>query len=478
MAVDYLPTILIIIFVVAISLVLFYGSRRIAALTKAHHVIQYLIVSIIRGPVVVAILSYGFVAAVESAIDLNADYVPSFFHPESLLLIVQLIILAVSVRTAGVVIKQTMPSLTKAREADRILVYLVYTLGLVTLAYIVLTSPISPGVAANVWAVVNFLTGVFMTYLGVYVVNVVFKHYSQAIEGKESRLRTTITFVRRLILSLVALIGVAAATFTSFPAAGGLIASLFIAAGFASIVIGLAAQASLSNLVAGMVISTSQPFKIGEAVLFSNEWCWVEDIRLTFTVLKTWDNRRLMVPNQLFLNNTIVNYDANDSSKLCIVLVTITYESDMDRAIEILKDVARRHPDFLPVGNLPVVHVMDFTESGINLRLLSRAKDQPTNFQMSKDILYEVKKLFDSNDIRLAFPRRQVVIDSLPNTAEGESAKWIPASNRLGPSKQVRNLARNSASVGSAALEENEIPAKNVPKSIVAPTDVDYSKTS
>ena len=170
-----------------------------------------------------------------------------------------------------------------------------------------------------------------------------------------------------------------------------------------------------------MVISTSQPFRIGEAVLFANEWCWVEDIRLTFTVLKTWDNRRLMVPNQLFLSNTIVNYDTNDSSKLCIVYVTITYESDVDKAIEILKEAARLHPDFLPAGNLPVVHVMDFTESGINLRLLGRAKDQPTNFQMSKDILYEVKKAFDANGVQIAYPRRKITIDHGPMSTEVNS---------------------------------------------------------
>ncbi|MGI0090429.1 MAG: mechanosensitive ion channel family protein, partial [Nitrososphaerales archaeon] len=170
------------------------------------------------------------------------------------------------------------------------------------------------------------------------------------------------------------------------------------------------AQASLSNLVAGMVISTSQPFKIGDALSYANEWAWVEDIKLTFTILRTWDNRRLIVPNQMFLTSTMINYDAVDSSKLCIVYVTITYESDLDRAIEILKQAARRHPDFLPAGNLPVVHVMDFTESGMNLRLLSRAKDQPTNFQMSKDILYEVKKAFDGSGIEIASPRRQIVM--------------------------------------------------------------------
>jgi small-conductance mechanosensitive channel len=337
-------------------------------------------------------------------------------------------------------VKQEIPNLIKAKEADKILVYSVYTAGLIALAYIVLSSPLSPVVTASIWAVLSFVTGLFMTYLVVYIVNVVFKRYSGVIENKEASLRTTLTFLRRLVLSIVALIGVAVATFASFPSVGVAVASLFLAAGFASIVIGLAAQTSLSNLIAGMVISTSQPFRVGDALSYANEWAWVEDIKLTFTILRTWDNRRLIVPNQMFLSSTMVNYDYADSSKLCIVYVTITFDSDLDKAIEILKDAAKKHPDFLPAGNLPVVHVMDLGDAngstpdanatpGIYLRLLSRAKDQPTNFQMSKDLLYEVKKKFDENGIDLAYPSRHIIMDSKPEKVMTQNWDSLHESN-------------------------------------------------
>ncbi|HKT22662.1 MAG TPA: mechanosensitive ion channel family protein, partial [Nitrososphaerales archaeon] len=151
------------------------------------------------------------------------------------------------------------------------------------------------------------------------------------------------------------------------------------------------------------------------------EWCWVEDVRLTFTILRTWDKRRLVVPNQTFLNQALVNYDLNGSSKLCIVFVTINYESDVDKAIEIMKEAARKHPDFLPEGSLPAVHLMDLGDAngtspnadvapGITLRLLSNAKDQPTNFQMSKDLLYAIRREFQRNGIRIAYPRREVLL--------------------------------------------------------------------
>jgi small conductance mechanosensitive channel len=78
--------------------------------------------------------------------------------------------------------------------------------------------------------------------------------------------------------------------------------------------------------------------------------------------------------------------------------------------MNIMVRVAREHPDCMPIGNLPNVVVMEYNESGISLRLLSRAKDQPTAFQMERDLLYSIRKEFLSNGIAIAYPRREVVV--------------------------------------------------------------------
>lgn len=437
---SYVPIILSLAIVLAVCLTIFFLPKRILSNSKIHPVLQSIVLRLLRGPVIAGIAAIGLYFVVEYAILLQPTLLPSYFRPAVLELTLELVVLAVFVRTLGVIVALEIPNLLRAKEVDKILVYSIYTAGLIALGYILLTSTISPVISTNIWAVINFLTGLFVTYLAVYVVNVIFKRYSGVIESKEASLRTTLTFLRRLVLSIVALIGVAVATFTSFPQIGVAVASLFIAAGFASIVIGLASQTSLSNLIAGMVISTSQPFRVGDALSYANEWAWVEDIKLTFTILRTWDNRRLIVPNQMFLSSTMVNYDYADSSKLCVVYVTITFESDLDKAIGILKDVAKNHPSFFPAGNLPVVHVMDLGDAngssadanataGIYLRLLSRAKDQPTNFQMSKDILYEVKKKFDENGIELAYPSRHIIVDSRSTTLESATNQVLNSFN-------------------------------------------------
>lgn len=413
---------------IVISTVLFLVVEKLTNRTRLADPLKRAIIHVLAWPIPAIIIGSALVAAA----DPYASILPSFLKPPEIRLIVELVILAIAIHATGEVAKQLMFHVTKVKEVDRVLIYGIYTLGLVALSFVLLTSPASPVVVTGIWSVVGFITGLAITYLVVYVVNLIFKRYADAFAGREPQLRTTITFVRRLVLAVIALIGVGAATFTSFPQAGATVASLFVAAGFTSIVIGLAAQSALGNIFAGMVVSTSQPFRLGDAVLFQMpwgpEWCWVEDIRLTYTVLKTWDKRRLVVPNQIFLNQSLVNYDMKDSSKLCIVFVTITYESNVDKAIEIMKEVARKHPDFLPEGNLPVVHLMDMGDAngtspnadvapGITLRLLSNAKDQPTNFQMSKDILYAIRKEFQNNGIIIAYPRREVLLRNSPEGA-------------------------------------------------------------
>ncbi len=368
---------------------------------------------LIFGPLAVALIGFGFLLFIRE--NFVKYGFPGLVSPPNVLFIIELVFLLVTL-SAGVKIGKMYVSMLSTRpEAARLLSAGLYSLGLMSLFYVLFSSPVSPGLYAHTYQALNFVTGLIITYIVVHIVNVVFRKYQSMIEGKKPSLQTILTFSRRILIAGVALIGVAAVTFGVFPDLGSAVASLFIAAGFSSIVIGLAAQSTLSNIIAGIVVSSAQPFRIGDALSFKGEWAWVEDIRLTFTVLKTWDNRRLVVPNQLFLNDTLINYDLTDSSKLCIVYVQIPYEADLDRATEILKAAASSHPDFLPAGNLPVVHVMEYNESGIQLRLLSNAKDQPTNFQMSKDLLYTIRKEFKANGIaEIGYPRREIVFRNSP----------------------------------------------------------------
>jgi small-conductance mechanosensitive channel len=257
-----------------------------------------------------------------------------------------------------------------------------------------------------------FVIGLTITFVAAFLLNrILTKRLEKQVAAKSKKLLTGYTFFRRLLVLAVILLGTVFTVFTVFPGLENLVSSLIITAGFTSVVIGLAAQQSLSNLIAGFLASTSRPVDIGDAVVFGEDFCFVEDITLMQTILKTWDNRRLIVPNSTLFSEVITNYTKTDPTMLAPMFVTITYESNLDRAIEILLDEAKNHPDCQPIGDLPSVVVMDYTERGIKLRLLSRAKDQPTAFMMIRDLLYSVKKRFDAEGVAIAPPRTYITFD-------------------------------------------------------------------
>lgn len=269
--------------------------------------------------------------------------------------------------------------------------------------------PPIPLTGETLWALVTFTSGLAATFIVVYLVNSILAKYFGRVAQRDPRLLTIFVFLRRLTVSVIVLIGVMSATFTAFPEAQGAIASIFVAVGFASIVVGLAAQSSLSNIISGIITSISQPFRIGDAIMFRNDFCFVEDVRLVHTVLRTWDNRRLVVPNATLQNEVIINYSMGDPTMLVPLHVQVSYESDLEKAMQIMVDVARRHPDCLPTEVLPNVVVMEFQDSGILLRLLSRAKDQPTAWRMARDLLFQIKKEFDRQGIEIPYPRRYLI---------------------------------------------------------------------
>lgn len=260
------------------------------------------------------------------------------------------------------------------------------------------------------WSLAGFIAGLSITFIITFYLNkILIRSFSRMVLS-QPKFITTLTIMRRLIVLSVALLGVMAATFTAFPESLGIITSIFVAAGFASIVVGLAAQSSLSNVISGIINSVAQPFRMGDAIMFRNEFCYIEDMRLIHTIMRTWDNRRLVVPNSILQNEVLINYSMNDPSVLVPVPVQVSYESDLSKAMQIMTEVARSHPDCLPSGDLPNTVVMEFQDSGILLRLLSRAKDQSAAFSMTRDLLLKIKNEFDEQGIEIPYPKRQLIL--------------------------------------------------------------------
>jgi small-conductance mechanosensitive channel len=125
--------------------------------------------------------------------------------------------------------------------------------------------------------------------------------------------------------------------------AGGLLASSAIL----GVIIGLASQQTLGNFIAGLMIATTQPVRIGDRVSYAGETGVVEEIGLTYTFIRTVDRRRLVVPNSKLASDTLVNASIRSRETFAEVSVPVPLAADVESAVEALReDVAdERHAD-------------------------------------------------------------------------------------------------------------------------------------
>ncbi|MCD6247073.1 MAG: mechanosensitive ion channel family protein [Candidatus Diapherotrites archaeon] len=194
--------------------------------------------------------------------------------------------------------------------------------------------------------------------------------------------------------------------------------SLLAGAGIVAIVIGFAAKDVASNLLAGIFIAIFQPFRVGDRIYFNNTYGKVEDITLRHTIIKTWENQRVVVPNAKISETTIINYSIGEEKCIETVNIPISYDSDIDKAKKIMIEEVKKHPSFAELsGDAELlkkketvkVRVVDIAESAIILRLYFWAKDKPTGFRMACDLRESIKKRFDKEGIEIPYPYRTIV---------------------------------------------------------------------
>lgn len=209
--------------------------------------------------------------------------------------------------------------------------------------------------------------------------------------------RTTIEFLgqlAKLFVYIFAFVSYAHIVPSLQKLGSGWLASL----GVVSVVVGLAAQNTLGNLIAGISLVLYRPFKIGDQVQVAApsglETATVESINLGYTVLRTDDDRRVVVPNSLIANQTSINLSLTRPP--CTVTIKLNYDADVDQAQKILLDIARQHPNS---ATEPSCRLTALTPAGVTLTLTTPTKDPRKTPQMTWDILESAKRQLDAAGI-------------------------------------------------------------------------------
>ncbi len=173
--------------------------------------------------------------------------------------------------------------------------------------------------------------------------------------------------------------------------------------GIVAVVLGLAAQSTLSNVFAGISLSASRsrPFDIGDRVAIDSvEPGYVENITLRHTVIKTYQNEIIYVPNSIVGSATIINYTQEESFSFPIT-VSVAYGSDMEKAMTIMADVIMDHPKHY--GQRPTVLCKSCDDSGVTMRVLVETEDFKDNPRTCSECLIEIMKRFEAEGIEIPY---------------------------------------------------------------------------
>ncbi|WP_111496993.1 mechanosensitive ion channel family protein [Marinobacter bohaiensis] len=195
-----------------------------------------------------------------------------------------------------------------------------------------------------------------------------------------------------LIISAASMIGIATTSFIAVVGAAGL-------------AIGLALQGSLANFAGGVLILIFKPFKVGDVIEAQGFFGSVVEIQILYTIINTFDNRRIIIPNGDLSNSSLINVNAYERRRADMVF-GIGYGDDIDKAKAILKRLVEAD-ERAYMDPAPAIFVGGLGDSSvdINVRVWT---DTPNVWPLIWDMQEKVKKAFDAEGVTIPFPQRDV----------------------------------------------------------------------
>ena len=211
------------------------------------------------------------------------------------------------------------------------------------------------------------------------------------------------------------------------PGLRALLGTLMAGAGITALVIGFAAKSTLANLVSGLSLAVYRPFRIGDVVDIENEYGTIEDITLRHTVVRTWQHKRLIIPNEKLDSMSLINYSIIDPKILCTIEMGVSYDTDIDLARRLVLDEAKKSPYRDPDADEPWMRVISHGDFSIGIRLDVWVSNVDNAWLGRFTLLESIKKRFDREGVEIPFPYRTLVYKKDLPPARREAAEEAAA---------------------------------------------------
>jgi small-conductance mechanosensitive channel len=263
--------------------------------------------------------------------------------------------------------------------------------------------------------VISLLSATILSLVLRKIVNTFMKKYS----GKLSVEMTNLSFIKNSISAVVYSMAVYV-MFANIPYLSALGNALFAGAGVLAAIIGFASQKAFSNIISGVFILIFKPFRVNDTIESTTiAKGIVEEITLRHTVIRDYENRRIVVPNSKISDETIINSDMEESLIRKHIVFSISYDSDIDLAMSIIRKHALAHPLCLDNRSdeakeageeIVITRVVGLKDFSVEIKAYVWAKSNDDAFVLYTEILKSVKEEFDRSGIEIPFPYRTIVM--------------------------------------------------------------------
>lgn len=265
------------------------------------------------------------------------------------------------------------------------------------------------------WIIVFLIKGTLI-YLFVRILTATTKYLFRRSQRRRGNIvidDTKIGFLRQIIVVAIYIIGVSA-FLSLIPGMEKVSNSILASAGIVAAAVGLASQEALSNIVGGLFIIFTRPFKVGDYIQVDSVIVGtVVEITLRHTVIRNIENRMILIPNNKINSSTIINSSYGDTATCAFIEVGVSYNTDLDRAISVMRDEIMRHnlmidhrTDKEKQDGTPevIIRVIALGDSAITLRAWAWAANSANAYVLKCDLLKAIKERFDKESIEIPYP--------------------------------------------------------------------------
>jgi small-conductance mechanosensitive channel len=290
----------------------------------------------------------------------------------------------------------------------------------VAVATVRLPGPVSAALL-RVLGVLIVLATAFLVVRVTYVIDdLVLERYP--LDGPDNlrarQVHTQIQVLRRVTAAVVTVLAVAIALL-SFPEVRAAGAGLLASAGLIGIVAGVAAKPAATNVVAGLQIAISQPIRVDDVVVVQGHWGRVEQIALTYVVVRVWDLRRLVLPISYFIENPFENWTRQNADILGWVHLEVDYRAPVEQIRQQLHRILRESADW--DGNTWNLQVTSLGTETVQLRALMSARDSSAAWNLECEVREKLIAFLQAEHPE-ALPRLRMEPSPAPAAGAGDAA--------------------------------------------------------